>query len=84
MTNSPTGQERLKAGLPKNWSIAHKTGTGPDVVGRGTATNDAGIATSPSGKHIAIAVFIAGSQAPLAEREKLMSDIASAVVETIQ
>ena len=84
MTNSPTGQERLKAGLPKNWSIAHKTGTGPDVVGRGTATNDAGIATSPSGKHIAIAVFIAGSQAPLAEREKLMSDIASAVVEIIQ
>ncbi|MDZ4870735.1 MAG: Extended-spectrum beta-lactamase PER-1 [Chroococcidiopsis cubana SAG 39.79] len=64
-TNSPTGQQRLKAGLPSNWSIAHKTGTDPDVLGIGTATNDVAIVTSPQGRRIAIVVFIAGSKAPL-------------------
>lgn len=84
MTDSPTGQKRLKAGLPENWSIAHKTGTGADVLGIGTATNDVGIATSPDGKRVAIAVFIAGSKAPLEEREKVMSNIASRVVQAMQ
>ena len=84
MTDSPTGQKRLKAGLPENWSIAHKTGTGADVLGIGTATNDVGIATSPDGKRVAIAVFIAGSKAPLEEREKVMSNIASRVVKAMQ
>lgn len=83
MTDSSTGQKRLKAGLPKNWSIAHKTGTGQDVLGRSTATNDVGIASSPNGKHVAIAVFIADSKAPLEKREKLMSDIAEAVVKAM-
>ncbi|MGH8001522.1 MAG: class A beta-lactamase [Brasilonema sp.] len=84
MTDSPTGQKRLKAGLPENWSLAHKTGTGADVLERGTATNDVGIASSPDGKRVAIAVFIAGSKAPLEVREKLMSDVASAVVKAMQ
>lgn len=84
MTDSPTGQKRLKAGLPNNWSIAHKTGTGADVLGINTATNDVGIASSPDGKRVAIAVFIAGSKAPLEVREKVMSDIASAVVKAMQ
>ena len=84
MTDSPTGQKRLKAGLPENWSIAHKTGTGADVLGINTATNDVGIASSPDGKRVAIAVFIAGSKAPMEEREKVMSNIASAVVKAMQ
>ncbi|BAY49673.1 putative beta-lactamase [Scytonema sp. HK-05] len=84
MTDSPTGQKRLKAGLPENWSIAHKTGTGADVLGIGTATNDVGIVSSPDGKRVAIAVFIAGSKAPLEEREKVMSNIASRVVQAMQ
>ena len=84
MTDSTTGQKRLKAGLPKNWSIAHKTGTGEDVLGRNTATNDVGIARSSDGKRVAIAVFIAGSKAPLAEREKVMSSVALAVVKAME
>ncbi len=84
MTDSPTGQQRLKAGLPPLWSIAHKTGSGPEVLGIGTATNDVGIISSPKGKHVALAVFIAGSKAPVAEREKVMKSIASAVVKAIQ
>ena len=84
MTDSPTGQKRLKAGLPPGWSIAHKTGTGEDVVGIGIATNDVGLISSPTGKHIAIAVFIAGSKAPLEQRESVMSAVASTVIQAMQ
>lgn len=81
MTDSPTGQQRLKAGLPKDWSIAHKTGSGPEVLGVGTATNDVGIISSPTGKQFAVAVFISGSKAPVEMREQVMAKIASAVVQ---
>jgi beta-lactamase class A len=84
MTDSPTGQQRLKAGLPPGWSIAHKTGTGADVVGIGIATNDVGLISSPSGRHIAIAVFIAGSKAPLEQRESVISAVASTVSQVMQ
>ena len=84
MTNSSTGQQRLKAGLPPLWLLAHKTGSGREVLGIGTATNDVGIISSPKGRHVALAVFIAGSKAPVAEREKVMQSIASAVVKAIQ
>jgi beta-lactamase class A len=84
MTDSPTGQQRLKAGLLQGWSIAHKTGTGPEVLGVGTATNDVGIISSPTGKKVAIAVFIAGSKSPLEKREQIMAKIAAAVVEATQ
>jgi beta-lactamase class A len=84
MTDSPTGQQRLKAGLPPGWSIAHKTGTGADVLGIGIAANDVGLISSPTGRHIAIAVFIAGSKAPLEQRESMMSAVASAVSQAIQ
>ena len=84
MTDSPTGQQRLKAGLPPGWSIAHKTGTGADVVGIGIATNDVGLISSPTGRRIVIAVFIAGSKAPLEQRESVMSAVASAVIQAMQ
>ncbi|NEQ19049.1 MAG: class A beta-lactamase [Microcoleus sp. SIO2G3] len=84
MTDSPTGQQRLKAGLPPGWSIAHKTGTGADVLGIGIAANDVGLITSPTGRNIAIAVFISGSTASLEQRESVISGVASAVVQAMQ
>ncbi len=51
--NSP---KRLKAGLPGDTKIAHKTGTGS---GEPPATvNDAGIIYMPGGKAIAVSVYI--------------------------
>jgi beta-lactamase class A len=84
MTPSPTGKKRLKVGLPKNWSIAHKTGMGLDVLGVNTATKDVGVINSPSGQQFAIAVFISGSKAPIAQREQIMANIAASVVQTAQ
>lgn len=81
MTDTPHGQGRLKAGLPPTWSLAHKTGTGPDVLGVNIGTNDAGLACAPAGKCFAFSVFIAGSKVPLKDREMLMRDVAAAVTQ---
>lgn len=76
MTESPTGAKRVKAGLPADASWAHKTGTGGDIAGRNTGTNDIGIVTLADGKRIALAVFLSGSAASPAEREAVCAEAA--------
>ena len=81
MTESDTGGRRLKRGIPEGATLAHKTGTGGTKDGTASATNDIGIITLPDGRHIAIAVYIQDSTAPMYERERVMADIAKAVCE---
>lgn len=52
MTDTPTGQGRIKAGVPDGWTVAHKTGTG----GYGP-TNDIGVLYPPSGEPVIMAVY---------------------------
>lgn len=52
MIDTPTGQGRIKAGVPAGWTVAHKTGTG----GYGP-TNDIGVLTPPSGDPVVMAVY---------------------------
>lgn len=52
MINTPTGQGRIKAGVPAGWTVAHKTGTG----GYGP-TNDIGVLTPPSGAPLVLAIY---------------------------
>jgi beta-lactamase class A len=52
MFASPTGADRLKAGVPVGWRVAHKTGTG----GYGP-TNDIGILYPPSGEPVIVAAY---------------------------
>ena len=52
MIESPTGADRIKAGVPAGWTVAHKTGTG----GTGQA-NDIGVIQPPSGDPIHIAIY---------------------------
>ena len=64
MKNCRTGLDRLRAGLPKNWTVADKTGTG---TGSGTtsAANDVAVGW-PSGRApLLVASYISGSTAPL-------------------
>lgn len=75
--NCKTGENRLTAGLPKGWKLAHKTGTGADVSGRNAGTNDVGIMVGPRGETIYISIFTKGSKAKLAVREALMAKIAA-------
>ncbi|NBW07065.1 MAG: class A beta-lactamase [Caulobacteraceae bacterium] len=52
LIDSPTGEKRIKAGVPDGWTVAHKTGTG----GTGQ-TNDIGVVYPPMGDPIPVAVF---------------------------
>lgn len=78
--NCKTGPARIKAGLPAGWTLAHKTGTGRDVVGQNTATNDVGVAVGPHGETIYIAVFTKGSRATIEVREAFMAKVAAQAV----
>jgi beta-lactamase class A len=73
------GAARLKAGLPPSTVVAHKTGTDRTSGGLTRATNDVGIVTLPSGRHLAIAVFVADSRAEEAAREGVIAAVARAV-----
>ncbi len=75
MVKCRTGTNKLRAGMPNDWKIGDKTGMGE----RG-ATCDVAIAWPPGRKPLLIAAYLADSPAPLAERNKMMADIARLVV----
>lgn len=52
MTDTPTGQGRLKAAAPQGWTLAHKTGTG----GYGP-TNDIGVLSPPTGAPVIVSAY---------------------------
>lgn len=79
MTQTTTGQDRLKAGFPPGSSLAHKTGTARTDQGMNPALNDVGIVTLPDGRRYAVAVFLSGSTLDTAENEKIVADVARAV-----
>ena len=79
MTDSTPGAKRLKGLLPARTAVAHKTGTSGTQNGITAATNDIGIITLPSGRHIAIAVFVSDSPADEKTREAVIAKIAKAV-----
>lgn len=81
MTETETGERRIRRGLPEGAALAHKTGTGGTEKGITGATNDIGIITLPDGRHILLAVYVSDSPESGAVREKVMADIAKAVIE---
>ena len=52
MKANRTGTDRIRAGLPKGWTAADKTGTGGYA-----AVNDVGVAWAPDGRSLTIAAF---------------------------
>ena len=58
MTDTPTGQNRLRAGTPAEWRVAHKTGTG----GYGP-TNDIGLLYPPNGQPVIVAAYYHATRA---------------------
>ena len=63
MRKAMTGSDRLRAGFPEHTLLAHKTGTSGTHEEITLATNDAGLATLPDGRTVAIAVFLVNSPA---------------------
>jgi beta-lactamase class A len=81
MTETETGDRRIKRGLPEGATVAHKTGTGGTENGITGATNDIGIITLPDGRHVLLAVYVSDSRGSVAVREKVIADVARAVVQ---
>lgn len=79
MTDTATFPDRLKAGVPGGWTLAHKTGTSSSWQGLTAATNDVGILRAPNGGWVSLAVFIGDSRALEPARAALMAQIAAAV-----
>jgi beta-lactamase class A len=74
MERSTTGLKRIRGRLPLGTIVADKTGALAGTV------NDVGFITLPNGKgHIAMVVFIKGSEAPFDTREAVIADIARLV-----
>lgn len=65
-----TGLDRLRAGLPPAWRLAHKTGAGEHGV-----VNDMGIAWPPARAPLVIAAFYAESAAPYPAREAVLAEV---------
>ncbi len=74
MLECQTGEARIKAGLPRGTSLAHKTGTIAGTV------NDTGIITLPDGQgHVALTVFTKGFLGKTSEVDDMIAWIASFV-----
>jgi len=79
MGEARTGVMRLHAGLEPGWSLAHKTGTGPDWRGASVGINDVGLLTAPDGHSYAVAVMVRQTRQPPSARHRLMAGVARAV-----
>jgi beta-lactamase class A len=71
MVGNTTGKERLRAGLPDDWRVGDKTGTGPHG-----ATNDVAIVWPPGRAPVIISAFFWGSNAPQADLNRALADVA--------
>jgi beta-lactamase class A len=78
MLANKTGDARLRAGLPRAWKVADKTGAGE----RGT-TNDIGVFWPPERKPILLTVYLTETQASAEERNMTIADVAKAVANIV-
>lgn len=77
MTETVTGENRLKKLLPTGTLVIHKTGTsGTNKEGMMGAVNDVGFIALPNGKHIAISVFVTNTSEGIEKNEQIIADIA--------
>lgn len=69
-----TGDQRIRAGLPQNWRVGDKTGSGE----RGTA-NDVAIVWPPGRAPLLLAVYLTGSTQKPEARSATIAAVAAAV-----
>ena len=73
-----TGDERIRAALPKGWTCGDKTGTGAHG-----STNDAAVIWPASGNPILMSVYLTGTKQSLAKRNAVIAAVSHALVEAI-
>ncbi|GJD51848.1 Beta-lactamase [Methylobacterium crusticola] len=77
MTESPTGAKRLRAGVPADWQVADKTGTGEN----GTA-NVVALVRRPGGAPLLASVYLTGSPAEPDARNALHAEVGRLIART--
>jgi beta-lactamase class A len=76
-----TGPRRLKAGLPADWKLGHKTGTGQDWRGYSVGITDVGLMTAPDGRVYAVAVMMRKTGKPVGARLAFFQAVSRTVAE---
>jgi beta-lactamase class A len=78
LAGGTTGATRFRAGVPENWKVGEKTGSGAS----GTS-NDIGIIWPPERKPILAAAFLTESSAPAEVRDKVLAEVARIAAEAL-
>jgi beta-lactamase class A len=82
MVETSRGITWMKAGLPENTELAHRTGiSGTNDENLRVALNDVGIVKLPSGKHFILSVYLKNITETKEDTEKIIADITKAVWE---
>jgi beta-lactamase class A len=83
LVETPTGAQRIKAGLPATAQLAHKTGTsGSDEQGLRAAVNDIGIISLVDGRRYVLVLLFKDIKLPLPDTEALMATISRHLFDT--
>jgi beta-lactamase class A len=69
-----TGGTRLRAGVPANWRVGDKTGTGDHG-----STNDIGILWPPNAKPLLVCAYLTGTTASLDQRNATIAALGRAI-----
>jgi beta-lactamase class A len=78
MKATSTGANRIRAGVPQNWTVGDKTGT----CGYGGA-NDVAIIFPSKGSPIYVSLFTEGDRSDLKAHESAISEVAKAVLKAL-
>lgn len=78
LRQSTTGMRRLRAGLPVDWKVGDKTGTGANG-----ATNDVMIAWPPGRSAVVAAVYLSESTQPVSALEQVHAAIGRLLAATV-
>jgi beta-lactamase class A len=74
LDDNKTGGQRIRAGLPADWKVGDKTGSGEN----GTA-NDIAILRPPGRAPVLLAVYLTETKAPMADRNAAHAAAAAAI-----
>ena len=75
LKNSTTGEARIRSGMPKNWLVGDKTGSG-----NYGATNDIGIVWPPNCQPIIIAIYFAQNKKDASLREDVIASATKMII----
>jgi beta-lactamase class A len=78
LLGNKTGDTRLRAGLPKDWRVGDKTGSGE----RGT-TNDVGLVWPPQHAPVIVSIYLTGTPATSGQRNATLANVGRAVVSAL-